>query len=178
MTQTGHTLVGIAIGILSMPKGATTKAKAARLTAFALLANIPDFPLENWGHDRYDVSHSIFVNLLLIGIVVVFFAFLRNARTLIGGWQVLAGGALAWLSHLLLDSFYNHGQGIAIFWPFSEARLILPVPWFAVVQGLPPPITPQMVREFVVEFISYLPFVILATLIKRARSTQPKPNSG
>jgi membrane-bound metal-dependent hydrolase YbcI (DUF457 family) len=177
MTSIGHTLAGIAIGIVSMPKSAAAKTKVAHLTAFALLANIPDFPLENWGHDRYDVSHSIFVNLLLIGIVMVLSAFLQKARTQIGGWQVLVGGALAWLSHLLLDSFYNHGLGIALFWPFFEARLILPIPWFSVVYEVPPPITPLMVREFLVELISYLPFVVLAILIKRARSSQRAANS-
>jgi hypothetical protein len=26
---------------------------------------------------------------------------------------------------------YIHGKGIAVFWPFSEARLALPLPWFA-----------------------------------------------
>jgi hypothetical protein len=31
-----------------------------------------------------------------------------------------------------LDSLYNHGHGVAIFWPLSDVRLALPIPWFAV----------------------------------------------
>ena len=38
--------------------------------------------------------------------------------------------SIAWLSHLPLDSMYAHGQGIAIFWPFSDAHLAMPVSWF------------------------------------------------
>ena len=41
---------------------------------------------------------------------------------------------MAWLSHLLLDSFYNHGRGVLIFWPLSRARLNLAIPWFATLQ--------------------------------------------
>lgn len=169
MTQTGHTLTGIAIGILSMPTGDASKKKVAHVVAFALLANIPDLPLDNWGHGRYDISHSIFVNLLIIGIAVLAVTFLRNVRTRIGGWPVIVGGTVAWLSHLLLDSFYNHGQGVAIFWPFSDARLSLPIRWFSVVTSLPPPITPQMMQIFLIEFASYLPLVVVAILIRRTR---------
>ena len=42
-------------------------------------------------------------------------------------WLGLCGAVL---SHVLLDSFYAMGSGIALLWPLSGARLHLPVPWF------------------------------------------------
>jgi hypothetical protein len=39
---------------------------------------------------------------------------MKGIRTRTGGWLVLAGGGVAWLSHLLLDTFYNHGLGLAM----------------------------------------------------------------
>ena len=36
----------------------------------------------------------------------------------------------AWLSHMVLDSMYAHGRGIAIFWPFSDVHFTMAVPWF------------------------------------------------
>jgi hypothetical protein len=43
---------------------------------------------------------------------------------------VIAAWSIAWFSHLPLDSIYAHGQGIAIYWPFSDAYLAMPVSWF------------------------------------------------
>lgn len=174
MTQTGHILTGIAIGSLCMPVSSTTKRKVAHLIAFMFLANIPDFPLKNWGHDRYDISHSILVNLLMIGSAAVVALALKHVHIRSGGWTVLLGATLAWLSHLLLDSFYNDGYGLALLWPVSDARLILSIPWFEVVDGLPPPITPQMIRASLIEFVSYFPLVIIAMLIRRARIARAK----
>jgi membrane-bound metal-dependent hydrolase YbcI (DUF457 family) len=167
MTQVGNTLTGLAIGILCMPRGSRAASKVAHMAAFAVLANVPDIPLPGWSHERYDISHSIFVNLLLIGLVIFALALSRATRHRIGGWRVMAGGALTWLSHLLLDSFYNHGHGIAIFWPFSDARLVLPVSWFSVMPATPPPVTPQMLQIWLIEFAAYFPLVMLALLGRR-----------
>ena len=155
------------MGVLCLPQGATTKRTTIHLAVFVLLANIPDLPLKNWGHDSYLVSHSLFVNLLLIIVATIGLMALRSVRMKLGGWPVMVGGAIAWLSHLLLDSFYNHGHGIAIFWPFSAAHLTLPIPWFSTVTSLPPPITPEMIRILLIEFVCYLPFLLLAVLVRK-----------
>ena len=118
MTQVGHLLTGAAIGVLCKPDRTPPKWLTAYFGAFLLLANIPDLPFKNWGHDRYDISHSIFVNLFLIAMLAALLLFWKHFRSKIGGWKVIAGGMAAWLSHLLLDSFYSHGYGVAIFWPF------------------------------------------------------------
>jgi len=85
------------------------------------------------------------------------------------GKSSAGAGGLAWLSHMLLDSFYNHGQGVAIFWPLSDARLALPIPWFSVVYGVPPSLTPEMARAFAIELICYAPLVLAAIVARRLR---------
>ena len=157
MLSTGHMLTGAAIGVLCKPEGVSKKWTRVYYGVFLLLSQVPDFPIKNWGHYRYGISHSIFVNLLLVVIVVVPLSFLRDR---IGGWKVIVGGSIAWLSHLLLDSFYNHGRGVAIFWPFSKARLALPIPWFSAV--LVPFITVQRLEEYLIEFVCYFPLLLLA----------------
>ncbi len=164
------------MGVLCLPQDTSTKRTATHLVVFVLLANIPDFPLKNWSHENYQVSHSLFVNLLFIVIAMIGVTTLRDVRTRIGGWPMIVGGAIAWLSHLLLDSFYNHGHGIAIFWPFSDARLALPIPWFSTVTSLPPPITPEMIRILLIEFVCYLPFLLLAVLIRKTGIIQRRQN--
>jgi LexA-binding, inner membrane-associated putative hydrolase len=167
MTQVGHAITGAAIGVLCLPPHLSKRAAGGYLVAFALLANVPDFGFRNWGHDRYDISHSVFVNLLIILVVIAGLWWLPGVRMRIGGGTVFLGGAASWLSHLLLDSFYNHGLGVAIFWPFSAARLALPIPWFSVLSS-PLPITWQAVQVWAIELASYLPLLLLAVGLRRA----------
>lgn len=118
MSPVGHSLIGLAIGLsVSRPRE-----RLWVLPAFVVLANLPDGPLPGWGHDAYHVSHSLLVNLALIAATV------GVLRRWLGG-RLLAAGAAAWLSHLLLDSFYNHGLGVQIGWPLIDYRLNLPIPW-------------------------------------------------
>ena len=155
MTQVGHTLTGLAVGVTCLPGRESTRSRLLRLAVFALLANIPDLRLPNWGHNLYFFSHSLFVNLLLILVFLSPFIFLKGMRAKAGGWWALAGGSLAWLSHLFLDTFYNHGLGLAMFWPFSAARLALPIHWFSVVRDATFPFTPETTRIFLTEFAFY-----------------------
>jgi len=170
MTQIGHALTGAAIGVLSLPPGASKKRAALQLAAFALLGNLPDLPFPGWGHDRYYFSHSLLVNLAAILALLMLLALLRPTRSSLGGVRVLLGGSLSWLSHLLLDSFYNHGKGVMILWPFSEGRLVLPLPWFSVMPAIPPPITPEMLRIYAIEFAFYFPLVLLAIYARYYKS--------
>ena len=166
MTEVGHALTGTAIGVLCLPKDSSPRHKIVHFATFIALAIVPDYRIPNWGHDRYDISHSIFVNLLLIASFVVLLAIFKDIRRKIGGWTVVVAGAAAWLSHLLLDSFYNHGKGIAIFWPISKARLILPIPWLSVVKQLPLPVTPELLRILLIEFVTFSPLILLAIVLR------------
>jgi hypothetical protein len=99
MTPVGHSLFGISVAILCIPKLKTIWAKALFLMSFALLANIPDLPITGWGHKQYQISHSLFVNLAMIVVIIVVLSLWNNAREFIGGKRVILGGAIAWLSH-------------------------------------------------------------------------------
>jgi hypothetical protein len=130
MTFVGHMLTGAAIGALAMPRKWPRAAVGVGLGIFAVLACVPDIPLGGWGHDRYFFSHSAFVNVVGVGAMLAVVGMLGPRRKLIGGWPVAIAGAAAWLSHLVLDSFYNHGKGVMIGWPFGHWRLNLALPWF------------------------------------------------
>jgi hypothetical protein len=166
MTYVGHSLTGVALGVLCEPRSRSARRLLVHYAVFALIANLPDLPVSGWGHDRYDVSHSMFVALALFALAAVLMLMWKGALERIGGWGTFGLGCIAWLSHLLLDSFYNHGQGIAIFWPLSEGRLALPIPWFSVVNPLA--ISAGVVREYAVELASFLPLLVAAILVKRA----------
>ena len=163
MTEVGHAMTGATIGILCMPEYSIAKQRVLHITAFMLIATIPDWPFKNWGHDRYYFSHSLFTTLFFISLAILALMTFGKARTKIGNWPVVMGGTSAWLSHLLLDSFYNHGKGIAIFWPFSKARLALPIPWFDLGVGSPS----HILHVVFIEFLSYFPLLILAILIRQ-----------
>lgn len=172
-------MTGTAIGILCMPKHYATKHKVAHLFVFSVLALIPDWGLPSWGHQRYDISHSIFVNSLIVGLVSSVALTMNKVRTVIvSNRAIYLSAIIAWLSHMLLDSLYN-SNGIAIFWPFSEARLSLPIPWLFIVSGSSPPTSADH-RIHVIEAITFAPVVALAIatrkalLMKRTRSTADK----
>ena len=178
MTSIGHSLTGIALGVLSLPQQASPRRCIFHVAAFTLLPNLPDLSLPGWGHDRYYFSHSLFVNLLLMLAALVVCAWGRRLRNGLGGWPVLGAAAGAWLSHLLLDSFYNHGLGVAIFWPFSTARLNLTLPWFSILDA--PLWSWQALRVSLIELAFYLPLVGLAVgyrWLRGAPAIRPSTNA-
>ena len=153
MTLVGHSLLGLSLGALAIPRGWSRRPKLLAFGVFGLLAGGPDLPAPLWGHSRYLISHSIFVNLGLIAGVAALAAASPRLRGALGGWPLVCAGAAAWLSHLLLDSFYSHGNGVRIFWPLSRDVLSLPMPWFDVLHvGAPPDVA---LKIFAVEFAFY-----------------------
>ncbi len=120
MTTVGHSLTGIAIAALTLPQAQTRRWYFFIGAGFVFFANLPDYPLPGWGHNSYLVSHSIFVTALLaalLGLLLLWPTFQAGV-----GKRVLVAWSAAWFSHMLLDSMYNHGQGIAIFWPWYSSR--------------------------------------------------------
>ena len=153
MTMVGHGLLGFSLGALTIPRGWSRRAKLLAFGVLGLLAGGPDLPAPLWGHSQYLISHSLFVNLGLVAGVAVLAAASPRLRAALGGWPGVCAGAAAWLSHLLLDSFYSHGMGVRIFWPLSLDALNLSMPWFDVLHiGVPPDVA---VRIFAVEFAFY-----------------------
>jgi membrane-bound metal-dependent hydrolase YbcI (DUF457 family) len=153
MTAVGHSLLGLSLGALAIPRGWSRRPKLLAFGVCGLLAGGPDLPVPFWGHSQYLVSHSIFVNLGLMVAVAALAAALPRLRAALGGWPLVCAGAAAWLSHLLLDSFYSHGRGVRIFWPLSLDAMSLPMPWFDVLYaGVPPDVA---LTIFAVEFAFY-----------------------
>ena len=81
--------------------------------------------------------------------------------------RFVALGTLAWLSHLLLDSFYNHGSGIPIFWPVSDASLSLPIPRFSTLDLKQAIFSNHNLSVFGIEFLAYSPLVVAAYFVSR-----------
>ena len=176
MTFVGHSLTGAAFAMLAMPRHSSRKSKAVIVTCYLLVANLPDYQLPFWGHERYHISHSVFVNLLLILPLALVLCLWPRARQRTGGVRVIALGAVAWLSHLVLDSFYNHGLGIAIFWPVSSARLALPMPWFSTLRQPLPHVDAHALRVYAIELAFYGGIFVLATALRRILHPRSAPD--
>jgi hypothetical protein len=174
MTAVGHSLLGLALGSLAIPHRWSRRTKLLAFGAFGLLAGGPDLPAPSWGHSQYLISHSIFVNLGLVAGVVALVAASPRLRAALGGWPLLCAGAAAWLSHLLLDSFYSHGQGVRIFWPLSLDALNLSMPWFDVLYvGIP---IHEALRIFAVEFAFYASLLGVCLLWRARRRKNSRSN--
>ncbi len=162
MTPVGHSLMGASIAVLCLPSQSSRWARCAGLICFIFLANLPDAPLPGWGHDRYWFSHSLIVNDIIMLIAAAVFYTWRDAVRRLGGPRVIMGGMLSWMSHLLLDTFYNHGRGLAMFWPFGPWRLALPIAWFSVMDGIPKTLDARVLRIFGIELLAYGSLLVLA----------------
>ena len=166
MSPIGHSLVGLALSTVAMPRGCSFKSKFCISFAYVALANLPDWPIPMWGHDRYDISHSVFVNAALIALLVSCWLVIPriNARA---QNRIVLFGAAAWLSHLLLDSFYNHGRGIGIYWPFSDGRLVLSMPWFSTLDLDQAIYAQHNLSVFAIELVAYFPILVLTVVVRR-----------
>lgn len=156
MTFIGHSLLGASLAQVTLPAGVSWKQWVFVVNLYVLLAFLPDLPLPGWGHSRYYFSHSLFVNLLLVALLATVSGYCRFRWKMVT-YPLIAGAAVAWLSHFPLDAMYNHGHGVAIFWPFSTATLNLPLPWFVTLDMQQPFTAADNVRVFLVEAMFYLP---------------------
>jgi len=86
----------------------------------------------------------------------------------------VACGIAAWLSHLLLDSFYNHGRGIAIYWPLSEGRFELSMPWFSTLHGSWA-LDDHTARVVAIELAFYSPLVLGALAFRWVLNRRAAP---
>lgn len=165
MSPVGHSLAGLAVATVATREWRCDERRVAALLGFVALANLPDWPLPGWGHSDYRVSHNAIVNAGLIAAVaaLVVGRYGRKAAPLV------AAGAIAWMSHLLLDSFYNHGQGVGVGWPVSDFRLNLPVPWLRTLDLSEPLLGARNLSVFALELATFGPAVLLATIVARRR---------
>jgi inner membrane protein len=113
--------LGVALGLRRIPP---------RLFILAVVFSlVPDFDsagfrfgvsYASWlGHRGF--SHSLFF-ALLCGIFAAWIAPWLKASRLLSGTLIF----LTIATHIALDAMTNGGLGVAVFWPFSEARHFLP----------------------------------------------------
>ncbi|NLX99936.1 MAG: hypothetical protein GXY83_27880 [Rhodopirellula sp.] len=85
MTFVGHGIAGATIAVAVLPRDASVRSIIPTIIAFAVLANLPDAHFPGWGHDRYDISHSVFVTLVLAGVLAVPFFLSTSLCRKVGG---------------------------------------------------------------------------------------------
>lgn len=165
MTTLGHSLTGLALLTLIIPTGLSWLQRLIWTIMYIALASIPDWPLPIWGHRQLAISHSLWVNLVLCTVLV----------GLLWKWfpdripkkPVILTIALAWLSHIGMDTFYGDLPGVAIYWPFSDALATLPLPWLTTLPHVPPPFDAQVIQILFFEFITFSPLILLAYGLRR-----------
>jgi len=167
LTPIGHTLTGLAIGYLAIPREMPRQQKTWALAVFALLASVPDLPFPYWGHNDYRISHSLVVTTFVLVIVVGILALKYKGQAPFTPSMLLAG-ALAWYSHILLDSFYNHAIGLEIGWPIVDYRIALPVPWLSPGNKLDI-FSMHNVKVAVFEVLTFGPLLVLSIILKHLK---------
>lgn len=166
MTLVGHSFVGATLAILFTPNRHSGREKAIVIGVFILIAYIPDLPLPGWGHWQYHISHSVFVNTLIMMASLRILCYLKFVKNM-GSYIIMVGGVAACLSHFLLDAFYSHGRGVGIFWPLSSSKLALPIPWFNTLQTTSSLLGAYNLKVFLIEFLFYFPIFLIALSIKK-----------
>jgi len=165
MTFVGHSLVGVSAAVVGMPPFMSVRRWALAVNIFILLSYLPDMPLPLWGHANYFVSHSLFVNGLLMIACFIVWLTVTNARRWVSP-RLFAAGIAAWGSHFLLDAFYKGPDGVAVFWPFSDAVLNLPIPWFDYFIPSLGVFHAHNLMVFGIEAVAYLPILFMAVTVR------------
>lgn len=165
MTIVGHSIMGLALGTVFMPRVLSKWAARGFLVLMAAMACLPDWrvpfhrQLFNYNH-----HHSLLVNcIILAGIAgaMALAGMLKSRR----GWLILVAISAAVLSHLLMDSFYSHAKGVQIAWPLGSYRLALPIPWLHV-QTNPGSLDWFHIRIRLIEILTFGPLLGAAIIIR------------
>lgn len=120
-----HAVVPLAIGL-----GLGSRAVPPRLLVAGIVASIaPDFDVlafrlhvayaDTFGHRG--ATHSVSFALMLALI-----AALLAGRLRVPPWKAFAFVGVCAVSHPLLDMFTNGTHGVALWWPWSDERLVMP----------------------------------------------------
>lgn len=171
MSPVGHSLVGITIGVAYCNvRSQPVRAQMPLLLLLILCANVPDLPLPGWGHSNYRVSHSVITGAGLAVGALAALGSLPRVKDRYWSWPLVVTACLAVGSHYLLDSFYSHGKGVAIFWPVSDARLVLPLPWFDHM-AMDSLLSWHNARVWAIEFLCYASLLLVFLRINRFQTS-------
>jgi hypothetical protein len=162
MTFVGHSLVGVSLAAAGS-EDLTTKRFLRDAALFVMFANFPDLAFRII---PYYESHTLITVLGILAAAGLLTALVRR-REFRQAWRLILLGSLAVISHLLLDTFYNHGQGLMLFWPLSESRQAFPIPWLSVLG--PPfwPVTDRHITVWLLEFATFAPLLFVVLLGRR-----------
>jgi len=127
MPSVGHFAVALAGGRVARPAGRARR--AVWLAALVAVSLAPDLDVvafrlgipygAPFGHRG--AAHSIVVGVVL-GLAVGLVGWRLGMRL----GPAMAAAVVVSMSHGILDTFTNGGRGIALLWPFSNARLFAP----------------------------------------------------
>jgi len=78
---------------IAMARAFTARQKLATIGVFLFLANVPDLPFPGWGHDRYDISVTVFfTTAVLAGVVAAAFLCVKGLKQWAGGARMIWAG--------------------------------------------------------------------------------------
>jgi inner membrane protein len=169
MSLFGHVAIGVATARLITPAAEPSKTLGTRMVTLGALALLPDidFLLERISPsagflDHRGATHS-FAVALIIGASIAVAIRARGGRGSVM-WGLVATAVVA--SHGLLDYFGDSSLGIALLWPFSDARLL--APWHVLPNPSPQGLfSTRGLFELASEFVLFLPFWLYAFLPRR-----------
>jgi len=162
-----HALVGATIAVAVLPRDMPRRVRAIALAAALAVAPDLDFSapwLLGLEHDWHrGFTHSVFFALLVTGVMHAYYKATR--------WRETLSAGLALLSHGLLDSVTTAGdRGVALWWPFSSQRIALgwfPIDGYFFIGDAVYDNLLRMFLELAQELLTFLPFLVLALLVRR-----------
>jgi inner membrane protein len=169
MSLLGHVAIGVATARRTTPAGEPRKKLGTRIVVFSALALLPDvdFVLHRLAPsiaylDHRGATHSLAFALGVGASVALVIVASGRGRPV--AWGVIAGAVVA--SHGVLDCLGDTSLGVALFWPFSDARVL--APWHVLpnpaLQGL---FSSHGLAELGIEFLLFVPFWLYAFLPRR-----------
>jgi hypothetical protein len=162
MSPIGHSLAGAAVGVMVLRREMPRRRQACVLAGFIVLANLPDLSLLLPRVEAYSIGHSVFVSSALCVGAAIVLRFFRSSLPQVADWRIIGGGAVSLLSHLLLDSLYNHRAGVAVLWPLNSAPLAMPLPWLGHWPDSSSFLTWQTLRVSCAETVTFFPLLGIA----------------
>ena len=164
MASIGHLATGALVGAV-YSRITDTKPLPA-IAAFAGLAVAPDLDLlaVPFNPRGTPLEHRVITHALpsaaIVGLVVALALGKRPYRLLLGAMSFLA---LA--SHGVLDAFTRHGNGPALWWPFTDARHAFSWQPLRGSESFAGYFTWQGIPTVLTELVTFLPVVALTVLI-------------
>lgn len=169
MSLLGHVAIGVATARLLTPAGQPSKTLSTRMVILTALALVPDIDfllhgIAPWADllAHRGPTHS-FAFALVVGASIA-----AAIRAWVGRDPVVSGlvATAVVASHGVLDYVGDSSLGVALLWPFSDARLL--APWHI----LPNPSFPGLfstdgLAGLAFEFLLFLPFWLYAFLPRR-----------